>query len=50
MLGDLPHHTVHPQTRQQWREWLTTHDAQADGVWLITNKKYTGKSRFGSPG
>jgi uncharacterized protein YdeI (YjbR/CyaY-like superfamily) len=38
--------TVHPLTRQEWREWLASHHQQTEGVWLISYKKHTGKKDF----
>lgn len=35
--------SVHPLTREAWRQWLLDHHASAAGVWLITYKKATGK-------
>ncbi len=37
--------TVHPKTRTAWRRWLERHHARADGVWLVSYKKATGKPR-----
>ena len=33
----------HPTTVAQWRRWLTKHEADPDGVWLVSWKKSTGK-------
>lgn len=35
--------SVHPLSRTVWREWLEQNHAQAQGVWLITYKKASGK-------
>lgn len=32
-----------PRDRQDWRNWLQAHHQQAQGVWLITFKKSSGK-------
>jgi|SRR5579859_5522117 len=40
-----PPNSVHPKTRAEWRRWLKAHHTQAEGVWLITYKKATGKPR-----
>lgn len=36
---------VHPKTRAEWRAWLEQNHTQAEGVWLVTFKKATGKPR-----
>lgn len=41
-----PPHSVHPQTRAAWREWLLHNHAQSQGIWLISYKKATGNPRF----
>jgi uncharacterized protein YdeI (YjbR/CyaY-like superfamily) len=45
-MTGTPPNSVHPQTRAEWREWLERHHTQAEGVWLISFKKGTGKPRF----
>ena len=35
----------HPQTRQQWRDWLAENYDKFNGVWLVYYKKQTGKPR-----
>lgn len=30
-------------SRQQWRQWLATHHADTAGVWVVTNKKGSGR-------
>jgi uncharacterized protein YdeI (YjbR/CyaY-like superfamily) len=37
---------VHPLTRNDWRCWLKANHVIAKGVWLVSYKKATGKSRF----
>ncbi len=35
---------VHPSTRSQWRNWLArNHDKELQGIWLVFEKKHTGK-------
>jgi len=34
---------VHAGSRAEWRRWLAKHHARTEGVWLITDKKATGK-------
>jgi uncharacterized protein YdeI (YjbR/CyaY-like superfamily) len=36
---------VHPKTRADWRRWLARHHERAEGVWLVSFKKATGKPR-----
>jgi len=38
--------TVHPGTREAWRKWLEAHHASAPGIWLIYDKKSTGRRRL----
>jgi uncharacterized protein YdeI (YjbR/CyaY-like superfamily) len=42
----VPDNSIHPQTRLEWRDWLAQHHRQNQGIWLISYKKGTGKSRF----
>ncbi len=42
----VPDNSIHPRTRQEWRDWLEQNHCQDTGVWLISYKKGTGKSRF----
>jgi uncharacterized protein YdeI (YjbR/CyaY-like superfamily) len=46
MMVKTPPNSTHPKTRAEWRHWLEQHHAQEEGVWLISYKKATGKSRF----
>lgn len=43
MNSELPPDSIHPLTRAEWRAWLVEHHTQAEGVWLVTYKKATGK-------
>lgn len=36
----------HPRTRAQWRQWLREHHQRAEGLWLVSFKKSTGKPRL----
>lgn len=45
MISKTPENSIHPKTRADWRAWLEQHHRQSSGVWLITYKKATGKSR-----
>lgn len=38
-----PPNSIQPKTRAEWREWLSSHHTQEEGVWLITFKKSSGK-------
>lgn len=40
-----PENSVHPEARAEWRAWLARHHGRAEGVWLVTFKKATGKPR-----
>ena len=40
-----PEGSVHAETRAAWRTWLEANHTQAEGVWLVTYKKATGKPR-----
>ncbi len=42
----VPANSFHPKTRSEWRAWLEKNHARTDGIWLISFKKGTGKSRF----
>lgn len=45
-MAKPPDNTVHPKSRQEWRRWLEKHHGRAEGIWLISYKKATGKPRF----
>jgi uncharacterized protein YdeI (YjbR/CyaY-like superfamily) len=45
-MPQVPVNSIHPSTRTEWRAWLEQHHTQTQGIWLITYKKGTGKSRF----
>ena len=36
---------VHPKTRRQWRDWLVTHHARPEGVWVASYRTGTGQPR-----
>lgn len=36
---------VHPSTRAEWRDWLRVNHTRAQGAWLVTFKKRTGRPR-----
>ena len=38
-----PPNSIQPKSRAEWREWLSCHHTQTEGVWLITFKKSSGK-------
>ena len=41
-----PNNSIHPKSRAEWREWLSEHHTQAEGIWLISFKKASGKPRL----
>lgn len=41
----MKENTLHVTTREDWRAWLGANGATAADVWLIYNKKHTGKPR-----
>ena len=41
-----PEPSIHPLSREAWREWLRDNHQQTTGVWLVSFKKGTGKPRF----
>jgi uncharacterized protein YdeI (YjbR/CyaY-like superfamily) len=45
-MAKPPPNSVHPKTRAEWRKWLEQNHTQKEGMWLISFKKATGKSRF----
>jgi uncharacterized protein YdeI (YjbR/CyaY-like superfamily) len=44
-LADRPQ--VHLERREDWRVWLAEHHATADGVWLVSWRKVTGRPAVG---
>jgi uncharacterized protein YdeI (YjbR/CyaY-like superfamily) len=44
-MPGLPPNSTHPKSRTAWRQWLAQSHTQAEGVWLISYKKATGKPR-----
>lgn len=45
-MPKAPPNSTHPKTRAEWRAWLEANHTRAEGVWLISYKKATGKPRF----
>ena len=41
-----PANSIHPKSRAEWRKWLAENHTRTQGIWLISYKKATGKSRF----
>ena len=41
----LPPNALHPLSRAAWRAWLVEHHARTQGIWLVSFKKATGRSR-----
>lgn len=46
MKAEAPDNSVHPASRAEWRAWLEEHHARDEGVWLVLNKKASGKLRL----
>jgi uncharacterized protein YdeI (YjbR/CyaY-like superfamily) len=42
-MAEAPDNATHPLTRAEWRAWLAANHTRAEGVWLISFKKATGK-------
>ena len=38
--------SIHPKTRKAWRKWLEKNHSRSPGVWLIYDKKSTGKAKL----
>lgn len=38
---------VHPETRQEWRQWLTEHHSSERAVWLVSWRRPTGRAAVG---
>ena len=41
-----PPNFIHPTSRAEWRKWLEENHTRPEGIWLISDKKATGKPRF----
>jgi hypothetical protein len=39
---------VHPESSEDWRAWLDANHATSTGVWVVSLKSHTGKSRIPS--
>jgi uncharacterized protein YdeI (YjbR/CyaY-like superfamily) len=46
LVMHLPEISIHPKNRAAWRDWLAANHTQAEGIWLITYKKSSGKQDF----
>ena len=42
-----PETSTHPQTLEQWRDWLAEHHARGSGVWVVQWKRATGRPAVG---
>ena len=49
MVAHRDREQVHAETVQAWRRWLVDNHRTADGVWLVSWKSATGKSRITAP-
>ncbi|MCE7982125.1 MAG: hypothetical protein DYG89_13095 [Caldilinea sp. CFX5] len=45
-MKEAPSNSVHPLSRAEWRAWLAENHTRAEGIWLVSYKKATGKPRF----
>ncbi|MBI5959696.1 MAG: YdeI/OmpD-associated family protein [Chloroflexi bacterium] len=45
-MTELPANSIHPLSRQEWREWLIQNHEREEGIWLVTYKKASGKPRL----
>jgi uncharacterized protein YdeI (YjbR/CyaY-like superfamily) len=45
-MSRVDYKTVHPRTRNAWRQWLETNHAVAPGIWMIYFKKKSSKRKF----
>jgi uncharacterized protein YdeI (YjbR/CyaY-like superfamily) len=45
-MSAAPEPSIHPLSREAWREWLRKNHHRPTGVWLVSYKKGTGKPRF----
>ena len=45
-MKEAPSNSIHPLTRAEWRAWLAENHTRAEGIWLVSYKKATGKPRF----
>lgn len=44
-MAEAPENSTHPLTPAEWRAWLMDNHTRAEGVWLVSYKKGTGKPR-----
>lgn len=42
--SDLGLDAIHPETRGEWRLWLSTHQDRTDGVWIARYKRSAGRA------
>ncbi len=45
-MSNPPPNSIHPASRSEWRQWLEDTHTRAEGVWLISYKKATGRPRM----
>lgn len=45
-MSTAPAPSIHPLSRDEWRDWLQANHTRTTGVWLVSYKKSTGKPRF----
>jgi hypothetical protein len=44
-MPELPPNAVHVTSRAEWRAWLQANHTRAEGVWLVSWKRPTGRPR-----
>ena len=44
LMKEKPKDAIHPESRQQLRTWLSQHHGREAGLWLVFNKKNSGKA------
>lgn len=44
LMKEKPKDAIHPESRQQLRTWLSQHYGREAGLWLVFNKKSSGKA------
>ena len=45
-MAEAPENSVHPDSRAAWRAWLEKNHTRAEGIWLVSWKKSSGKPRL----
>lgn len=45
-MSEMPENSTYAQSRAEWRAWLEQNYTRPEGVWLVTNKKASGKPQL----